>query len=294
MKTDSGIIQHSSRNQWRSKHPDKAAQKGAELKGETKELPQDQSELSKEAKTLSKGEEKPSSEGSLIKKVASLPTPPAIAPSRPLSISAAKKLAEKGEERLPTIIKKPAVFFISGWQMGGLKGDSFLKEMSKYIPDGKHFNWDEKEQMLNEIKRRPVDQPVVLVGYGLGGGSALSMSNELNNIKNGFRNVDLLVTIDASMSPSDIIPQNVSKHVNFIGDKGGFFHDGPHIARNTEMTEVVNELRQETDVSLEQNTEMQYKIFEGINDVLSESVIKKDLLRVLSSSEFEPRAILLT
>jgi hypothetical protein len=60
------------------------------------------------------------------------------------------------------------------------------------------------------------------------------------------------------------------------------------------MTDVVNELRNEKDVSLEENTEMQYKIFEGINQVLCESVIKKDLMRVLSSSDLEPRAIFFT
>lgn len=300
MKTDAGLIQHSSRAQFRN------AKQGAKtsLKAQSKieegsqKPPQDEAQVSKEAKTLNKPEEK-SSDSSLLKKVANLPTPPLSeltppVPKKPLSIAQAKKLGDKGEDHLPVVIKKPAVFFVSGWEMGGLKGPSFLNEMSKYIPDGKHFSWDQKDQMLNEIKRRPLDQPVVLVGYGLGGGTALSMANELNNIKNGFRSINLLVTVDGAMTPNDIVPQNVEKHINFIGDQGGLFHDGPHIARNTEMTEVINELSPEKDVSLEENTELQYKIFQNINEVLCESVIKKDLLNVLSSSEFEPRAILLT
>ncbi len=299
MKTDAGLIQHSSRNQWRSLNKEKGAAKAASAK----ELAKEGEEATKpELHSGKKTEAASSDTESTLKKIASVPTPslPSLPsaslpePTKPLSIPAAKKIAEKKEDHSPAIIRKPAVFFVSGFQMGGLKGASFLEEMSKYIPDGKHFNWDEEEKMMSEIKKRPIDQPVVLVGYGLGGGTALSIANKLNNIKSGFRSVDLLVTIDASASPSDIIPQNVDKHVNFIGDGGGLFHDGPHIARNTEMTEVINELRNEKDVSLEENTEMQYKIFEGINQVLCESVIKKDLMRVLSSSELEPRAILLT
>jgi len=285
--TDANIIQQSTRNQWRTLQKNKGAAKNDISK---ENLPKENSikENIKEniKETPKEIGNKNLETDSLLKKVVSAPSLPT--PTLPK----VKKLADKDEGHVPSVIRKPAVFFVSGFKMGGLKGASFLEEMSKYIPDGKHFNWDDEEKMMSEIKKRPIDQPIVMVGYGLGGGTALNMANKLNNIKNGFRSIDLLVTIDASASPSDIIPQNVNKHVNFIGDGGGLFHDGPHIARNTEMTEVVNELRNEKDVSLEENTEMQYKIFEGINQVLCESVIKKDLMKVLSSSDLEPRAVL--
>lgn len=293
MKTEAGVIQHSSRNQWRSLNKESGGVKNTTQK----EILKEGDETAKqEFHSNKKLESNPADLESTVRKIASSVASPVASvaePKKPLSISAAKKIADKKDDSNLSVIRKPAVFFVSGFQYGGLKRSSFLEDMAKYVPDGKHFNWDDEEKMVDEIKKRPVDQPVVLVGYGLGGGTALSIANKLNNIKNGFRSVDLLVTIDASASPSDIIPQNVDKHVNFIGDEGGIFHDGPHIARNTEMTEVVNELRNEKDISLEENTEMQYKIFEGINQILCESVVKKDLMRVLSSSDLGPRAILM-
>ena len=67
---------------------------------------------------------------------------------------------------------------------------------------------------------------------------------------------------------NDIIGQNVAKNLNFISDDSSWLNDGPNIARNNNLTEVINELRTESHTELDENEEIQLKIFQSINDIL--------------------------
>ena len=69
-----------------------------------------------------------------------------------------------------------------------------------------------------------------------------------------------------------IIPMNVKRNLNFIGESVvPFLHGEPDIARNTDYTEVMNELRPESHSKMDDSQEVQFKIFESINDVLKDT-----------------------
>ena len=172
-------------------------------------------------------------------------------------------------------INKPGIFFISGMQFGlsnslgsSSSNDTGLKTMSEYISGAEHFKWDDKDELLAEIEKRPTHQPIIMVGHSLGGDLAVEVANELNNLSHGFRKVDLIVTLDSVGFNNDIIPQNVRKNLNFIGEKDFLYNDGPNIPRDTGYTKVTNELRSEAHTELDDSYEVQFKIFENINNVL--------------------------
>jgi predicted alpha/beta hydrolase family esterase len=177
----------------------------------------------------------------------------------------------RDKEDGPRVIKKPGVFFLSGLHLNGMSSDEGgLPLMADHIEDAKHFSWKEEEKVLKEILKRPSDQPIILVGHSLGGDAVVNLANQLNTLENGFKKVDLLITMDSVGFDNDIIPQNVKKNLNFIGDEDVFFNDGPNIARNTELTNVVNELRSEGHVDIDDSTDVQFKVFNDIEKVLSE------------------------
>ena len=60
-----------------------------------------------------------------------------------------------------------------------------------------------------------------------------------------------------------------------------FLHGNPTVARNTDYTEVVNELRNELHSKIEDTPEVQYKIFETIQDTIHETEQIKDLEQVI-------------
>lgn len=176
--------------------------------------------------------------------------------------SKAKELNKIGRE---PGVKKPAIFFIRGFEVFSSDGGG-LREMSKSIKGAEYFSWRDEEKIIHEIKKRSLGQPVVLVGYGMGGDTAVNISNTLNSPSHGFRKVNLLVTMDSVGVNNDIIPQNVAKNLNFISDEGGMFSDGPNIARKTEHTDVVNFLQDDGDMV--ESSDVQFKIFDSINEAL--------------------------
>lgn len=202
-----------------------------------------------------------------------------LVPNISLSSSSSTPLARTEEtseaiEKLDSI-DKPAFFFITGLHLNGISDDGGLDELAGAVEGGTHFTWKEEDKIVEEILRRPEQMPVVLVGHSLGGDAAVSIANRLNTITNGFRNVDLLVTLDSVGFDNDIIPSNVKKNLNFIGNEDVFFNDGPNIARNSLKTIVLNELRSESHTQIDQSKEIHEKIFKEINDI--RDIHKKDL-----------------
>ena len=77
----------------------------------------------------------------------------------------------------------------------------------KKCPSWKAFSWKDEEIVLEEMKV-PIQQPLVLVGHSLGGDAVVSLADRLNRMEHGFRNIDLLVTLDSVGFDNDLIPPN--------------------------------------------------------------------------------------
>ncbi len=178
------------------------------------------------------------------------------------------KVKEVDTKGLRPPVREPAIFFIRGFELIGLNDGGELKTMADNIPGAEYFSWQDEDKMIEEIKRRPMDKPVVLVGHGMGADSAVNIAQKLNKAEHGFRRVDLLVTMNSFGFDNDIIPQNVGKNLNFISDETSLFNDGPNIARKADLTQVMNELRTEGHDEIVDSSEVQFKIFNGINDIL--------------------------
>jgi len=184
-------------------------------------------------------------------------------PKGALKTSQTTKVVDKNEAK---IIPRPGVFFIEGFELFSLnssKSDG-LKAMSESFRGAEHYSWSDEEKIIELIKKRPVDQPIILVGHSLGGDTAVNISNRLNSLEHGFRKVDLLVTLDSIGFDNDIIPQNVSKNLNFISDNDSFFNDSPNIAKNNELTDVINELLPSGHREIDENEDVQFKIFQNM------------------------------
>lgn len=286
MKAESGLVHYNSKESYLNRSSNKAVSKSEKLLknpsqadkasdlGLTEADKVDISDKAKELKkegdeTISKnkdGAEKTLSKAKDLLTKPGLPLPSLPKASPAPSIEGAQKISESVESK---ILRKPGIIFISGFELFGL-GEASLKEMAENYPESEHFSWNDDDEVIEQILRRPVEEPIVLVGHGLGGDTAVEIANTLNTMKNGFRKVDLLVTIDSVGFNNDIIPQNVAKNLNFISNEDLVFNDAPNIARNTDMTEVVNELRSEDHGDLVETSEVQFKIFDSINSVLTE------------------------
>jgi hypothetical protein len=236
------------------------------------------SEQAKELNSSSSPAEVPSNSEAMLK-ASSVAKDIAKMPVLPVVMSKdTKKLQEKIQDKVETKphpksapIKKPAVLFIEGFSAFGISNGDGIKDMADNYPGAKRFSWDEKENIIEEIKKHAPDQPVIMVGHSFGGSSAIEIANELNTVKNGFRSIDLLVSIDSVGMNKTIIPMNVKRNLNFFGEGIiPFLHGDPTVARNTNYTEVVNELRSELHSRMEDAPEVQYKIFETINESLAE------------------------
>ena len=118
----------------------------------------------------------------------------------------------------------------------------------------------------------------------MGGDTIVDVANELNKVEHGFRQIDLLVTLDSIGSDNDIIPQNVRQNLNIISDEDYFFNDGPNIARKKEMTSVVNELRTEDHDELETAPEVQFLVYDKINSTLMNAIAKRDIKSAMTAS----------
>lgn len=222
---------------------------------------------STEAPSKSSSSEVLNKAASVAKAIAKAPVMPIILPTDTKKIEA--KIADKKVEAPLHFIKKPAVIFIEGFSMFGVSNGDGIKDMADNYPGAKKFSWEEHGKIIEEIKKHAPDQPVVLVGHSFGGDTAIEVANELNSPKNGFRSVDLLVSIDAVGMNKTIIPVNVKSNLNFFGEGLiPFVHGDPTVARNTKYTEVTNELRSDMHSKMDDNPEVQFEIFNKINDVL--------------------------
>ncbi|MBY0413131.1 MAG: hypothetical protein K2Q18_03150 [Bdellovibrionales bacterium] len=252
--------------------------------------------------------EKPSesSTGKFLEKASSVASAISKAPIMPILLPTdSKKIEEKISDKKidkksePPIhfIKKPAVIFIEGFSAFGISNGDGIKEMSDNYPGAKRFDWTEHAKIVEEIKKHAPSEPVVLVGHSFGGDTAIEVANELNSAKNGFRPIDLLVSIDAVGMNKTIIPINVKSNLNYFGEGIiPFVHGDPTVARNTKYTEVTNELRTDMHSKMDDSPEVQFEIFQKINEVLggagepdvfieiSETNQIKDVLEALKNS----------
>jgi hypothetical protein len=170
-------------------------------------------------------------------------------------------------------IKRPAIFFIKGLDIfssplkseGGYAG---LGRIAEAVEGSRMYGWDQRDEILKEIKKIHRDYPVVLVGHSLGGDTAIEIAEELDSLKENFRGVDLLITIDAVGFSHDIIPQNVKKHLNVFGETSAFLNDGPHVARREEKTNVRNILSPLDHTEIDDDKEVQYEVINLIQETL--------------------------
>lgn len=188
------------------------------------------------------------------------------------AVKAEEKITKKGS------IKKPAIVFVTGWQMmfspskseGSYAG---LERMAETVEGARLYGWDQKDEILKHIENTHPDQPVVLVGHSLGGDTAVEVANQLDSLESKFRKVDLLVTLDALGFNNDIIPQNVKEHLNVFGESSWFLNDGPHVARRHEMTEVKNILSPLDHTELDDAKDIQYEIVSAIEKSVGKKLI---------------------
>lgn len=211
----------------------------------------------------------------------SIPSPSLEAPDLPdlpkekIKEETLKKAVEvKAPEIKEGSLKKPAIFFIKGLDVfssplkseGGYAG---LGRMAESVEGSRLYGWDQKEDIIKEIKKIHRDYPVILVGHSLGGDTAIEIADELDSLKQNFRPVDLLVTIDAVGFSHDIIPQNVKKHLNVFGETSFALNDGPHVARREEKTDVRNILSALDHTDLDDDREIQFEVMSLISEALT-------------------------
>lgn len=192
------------------------------------------------------------------------------------------KIKEEAEKKVEEVkqpeikngsVKKPAIFFLKGLDLfssplkseGGYAG---VGRIAENIEGSRIYGWDQKDEVIKEIQKIHPDYPVILVGHSLGGDTAVEIADELDSLKENFRSVDLLVTIDAIGFSHDIIPQNVKNHLNIFGENSLFLKDGPHVARREEKTNVRNILSPLDHTDIDDDKEVQYEIVNLIQETL--------------------------
>ncbi len=195
--------------------------------------------------------------------------------------TAKEEIKEKAKAAAPEEItvrdgtlKRPAIIFIKGWDVfsSPSKSESGYAGMGRIadsVDGSKVYGWSQKDEIIKEIKKVQPNQPVVLVGHSFGGDTAVEVANELDSLENNFRQVDLLVTIDAIGYNNDIIPQNVRKHLNVFGEKSTLLNDGPHVARQHEKTSVQNILSPLDHTDIDDDKSVQYEIVNLIQKSLT-------------------------
>jgi hypothetical protein len=213
----------------------------------------------------------------------SLPTPSVPVPEIPATVKEAvsDKIQEEAIKKTKEVaqpevkagsIKKPLVIFIKGLDVfssplkseGGYAG---VGRIAEAIEGSRIYGWDQKEDILKEIKKTHRDYPVVLVGHSLGGDTAIEIADQLDSLGEGFRSIDLLVTMDAIGFSHDVIPQNVKNHLNVFGESS-ILKDGPHVARREEKTTVRNILSPHDHTDIDDDREVQFEIVSLIQKTL--------------------------
>ncbi|MDA8792656.1 hypothetical protein N9N67_05390 [Bacteriovoracaceae bacterium] len=168
-------------------------------------------------------------------------------------------------------INEPAVFFIKGSEFisSSTSGTySGMEQLSDNVDYGKVFNWNQKDEIKSLIKQTRETQPVILVGHSFGSDTAYEIADELNSLDEGFRKIDLLVTLDSVGYSNDVIPSNVSKNLNYITDNS-IFSDAPNVAKDDSRTEVQNKLLELDHTDIDDDTEIQKEIVENIKALVS-------------------------
>jgi hypothetical protein len=212
----------------------------------------------------------------------SLPLPEA--PSLPVESQVEQEVLEdikKVKDLAPPEIKAgekkgPAIIFIKGLDVfsSPLKSESGyagVGRIAESIEGSRIYGWNQKKEIISEVTKVHKDYPVVLVGHSLGGDTAIEVANELDTLENKFRQVDLLVTMDAIGFNNDVIAQNVKKHLNVFGERDMFLNDGPHVARREEKTDVKNILSPLDHTDLDDDKEIQFEVVSLIEKTLSSS-----------------------
>lgn len=164
--------------------------------------------------------------------------------------------------------REPLVIFFTGFEMFSSDSDDGLRKLAEHLPNAKIMSWTDEEEAIEEIKKYKSTAPLILGGHSLGSDTAVNVAQQLNTLDHGFRKVDLLVTLDSIGADNDVIPTNTKKNLNFIGDEQGFLNDGPNIARSLEETEVINELRPESHMDIDNKNSVLKKIFQEINPII--------------------------
>lgn len=170
-------------------------------------------------------------------------------------------------------VKKAAIIFIKGLDVfsspskseGGYAG---VGKMAQAVDGSRVYGWNQKDEIMKEIKKVHKDYPVVLVGHSLGGDTAIEIADAFDSLEGGFRPIDLLVTIDAIGFSHDIVPQNVKNHLNVFGESSWVLKDGPHVARREEKTQVRNILTPLDHTDIDDNREVQYEIISLIQNTV--------------------------
>ncbi len=166
-------------------------------------------------------------------------------------------------------IDKPAVIFIEGFELFSSGGNG-IKDMAKALPGGKHFTWDQKADIVKEIQKHNEKRPVILVGHSFGADTAVEIADEFNNLKQGYRPIDLLVTLDAVGFNHHVIPVNVKRNLNFFAEgRIPLLHGTAHVAKNPKLTDIHNELKTETHTNIDDSKDIQFEIFNEIKNLIS-------------------------
>ncbi len=168
-------------------------------------------------------------------------------------------------------IEKPAVIFIEGFELFSSGGNG-LKDMAENFKGATHFTWDQKSEIIEKIKSHAESQPIVLIGHSFGADSAIEIAEELNTLKNNFRPIDLVVTLDAVGFNHHVVPVNVKKNLNFFAEgRLPMLHGTAHVARNPDLTNVHNELRNENHTAIDDSRDLQFEIFHEIKKTIQHS-----------------------
>lgn len=185
------------------------------------------------------------------------------------------KAATKAEEKVKAgSVKKPAIVFVTGWQgmfspsksEGSYAG---VGRMAEAVEGSRLYDWNQKDEIIEHIKKTHADFPIILVGHSLGGDTVKEIADELDSLEHNFRSVDLLVTLDAVGFNNDIIPQNVKEHLNVFAESNVLLNDGPHVARRHEKTDVKNILSPLDHTDLDDAKDIQYEIVQAIEKAIS-------------------------
>jgi len=221
--------------------------------------------------------------GALIRAVTSVPIP-GISPSLPgVSGPSQIKTKEVSDPTEKVLINKPGIYFVKGFSINPFENpEDGLGEMAKNIPGAEIYSWSDKDSLIDAIKTRPHSQPLILVGHGMGGDTAVDVANSLNSVEHGFRRVDLMVTMDSIGTDNDIIPQNVRENLNLISDQDMLFNDGPNVARKKTQTRVTNELLTETHSQMETSPETQFLVYDKINTTLLNAISRRDFKEAMT------------